>query len=151
MTRLSRNLAVAGLAMASGEAGATTPVRLWNYVTHIAVECHVAGQNSTASAALCARLMPIVSRHLRLPHRAVADAGGIGLILDLRHTGLAYTGTIVASRPAFEGETDERSVPVAVTFDARAPDAGLVAALDRLRKPPAAPIRRGIRRIRPIG
>jgi hypothetical protein len=148
--RLSRNLAVAGLAMASGEAGATTPVRLWNHVTHFAVACRIEGQDVAASTALCARLAPIAARHLHVPHRAAADAGGVGLILELRSTGSSYTGTIVATRPAFEGETDERSRPIAIAFDARAPGPGLMAALDQLRRPPAAPLRRGIRRVRPI-
>jgi hypothetical protein len=148
---LSRNLAAAGLAIVGGEAGAATPVRLWSHVTHVAIECRIHGQGEAAGAALCARLAPIASRHLRLPHRAFADAGGVGLIVDLRDIGSSYAGTIIATRPAFEGETDERSSPVTITIDERGPEPGLVAALDRLRSPPAPLLRRGVRRIRPIG
>lgn len=150
MTRLSRNLAVAGLAIAGGEAIAATPLRLWQHATHFGMTCQIAGESAQSAAVLCARLAPLAARMLGLPDRTVPDATGITLTLRLARQGNHHNGTIVATRPALEGETDESSPIIPISFDSAAPEAGLSAALARLRAPlPRGPATRPFKPIQP--
>ena len=136
MNHFGRNLATAGLVIAGGNASAATPVRLWQHATHFALECRIAGATTAASRALCARLTPIAARTLRLAQANTDDATGVRLIRDLQSNSGRYHGTITATRPAFEGETDARSPPIALSFDGRSPEAGLAPALHQLRGVP---------------
>ncbi len=133
MTSLSRGLAFAGLAMASGDAGAGTPARLWRSATHFTLACAVTGMDDHAAAALCKLLAPDAAHALGLPWRASGDPTGVVLHLTLHSKDGRSTGTLFASRTAFEDETDERSPTVSVAFANAAPGAGMATAIAQLR------------------
>lgn len=102
------------------------PSRLWTRVGHLAVNCRVEGLDAAASAMLCDRLAALVGEGA--PYKVTrARPGAADVRIDLtgRISGDSSVPVIVAglmaSRPAIEGETDERSPMV----DLRVPvDAG---------------------------
>lgn len=144
MTQLSRNLVVAGLAFAGGEAMATTPMRIWQHATHFVMDCRIDGSTVTKVAALCARLVPVAAKQLSLPHRKIADAGGVTLVLRLE-AGTPLRGTLHAQRASLEGETEERTPDRPVVLDAQTPEPGFDAALRAVRTPSTRTLRGGVR------
>lgn len=134
MQRVGRNLVMASLSLAPGESIANTPLRLWQHVTHFALDCRVEGQSNQAPAALCTRLGEIAANTLHMPRRQTSGPDGVVLVVDL--TGKPpYRGTLHAERAAFEGETVERSPTIAVAIDTANPEPGFALALKSMRAP----------------
>jgi hypothetical protein len=142
---LSRGVALAGLAIAGGDATAM-PQRLWHGATHFALDCRVQGWSSREAAAFCQRLAPVATAKLKLTFRPSAAPDDVILRLDLQREGSRLAGTLVAIRRALRGETDEQSAIVPIDLDTSEPGTGLTAAIGLMRRPV---LRSAPHRIRP--